>query len=259
MGPVCAPADRRPGGVRARAGAGRGRLGRAAGRAAAGARAARRAAGSRAAERAQPGREHPRARAGTTTSPPELQLPPAGAPARAQARQEHELSFRLAEDPERLDADLEALFRAARGALERARGRARSRTTGAPPSTATSPAARCERGWLRLWLLELDGAVAAAWYGLALRPARALLPGRARPGAGAARRRLRAARPQRARGVRGRHARVRLPARRRGLQGPLHRRRHRRHDAGRPAAARSGARPSRWRRACRSVLASRLR
>ena len=77
---------------------------------------------------------------------------------------EHDLHFRLADDPNRLDTDLELLFRlheerwgeAGSGALSGRRGafhRAFARVA-------------LERGWLRLWVLELDGAPAAAWYGL---------------------------------------------------------------------------------------------
>jgi CelD/BcsL family acetyltransferase involved in cellulose biosynthesis len=78
---------------------------------------------------------------------------------------EHDLSFRLSDDPDRLDADLDALFRLhddrwsgeGSGALQEDRRLAFHRDFA---RTAL------ERGWLRLWLLELDGRVAAAWYGL---------------------------------------------------------------------------------------------
>ena len=75
---------------------------------------------------------------------------------------EHELSFRFCDDPERLDEDLGVLFRL---------HLARWGDTGAWYSPAAEAfhrefAARAlERGWLRLWLLELDGRPAAAWYG----------------------------------------------------------------------------------------------
>jgi CelD/BcsL family acetyltransferase involved in cellulose biosynthesis len=75
---------------------------------------------------------------------------------------EHELSFRFCDDPERLDEDLGVLFRL---------HLARWADTGAWYSPAAEAfhrefAARAlERGWLRLWLLELDGRPAAAWYG----------------------------------------------------------------------------------------------
>lgn len=75
---------------------------------------------------------------------------------------EHDLSFRFCDDPERLDDDLGVLFRL---------HLARWSDTGAWYSPAAEAfhrefAARAlERGWLRLWLLELDGRPAAAWYG----------------------------------------------------------------------------------------------
>jgi CelD/BcsL family acetyltransferase involved in cellulose biosynthesis len=73
---------------------------------------------------------------------------------------EHALQFRLTTDAAELDSDLSLLF-----SLHRARW------------GDTSPFARwegfhrdfarvaLERGWLRLWFLELDGRPAAAWYG----------------------------------------------------------------------------------------------
>jgi CelD/BcsL family acetyltransferase involved in cellulose biosynthesis len=75
---------------------------------------------------------------------------------------EHELTFRLCDDPERLDDDIGTLIRL---------HLARWSETGAWFSPAAEAfhrefAARAlERGWLRLWLLELDGRPAAAWYG----------------------------------------------------------------------------------------------
>jgi CelD/BcsL family acetyltransferase involved in cellulose biosynthesis len=77
---------------------------------------------------------------------------------------EHDLRFRLADDPDRLDADLEALFAlhgerwstAGSGALEERRA----------AFHRDFARVALDRGWLRLWLLELDGRPAAAWYGL---------------------------------------------------------------------------------------------
>lgn len=77
------------------------------------------------------------------------------------AEGEHGLAFRLADDPARLDADLDSLFR-----LHRLRW----------AGTTTDFAAReafhrafahvaFERGWLRLWLLETDGKAVGAWHG----------------------------------------------------------------------------------------------
>jgi CelD/BcsL family acetyltransferase involved in cellulose biosynthesis len=73
------------------------------------------------------------------------------------------LSFRLADDPDRLDADMDALFRLH---AERWKGE----TTGvfASPGDDFHRAfarAALERGWLRLWLAEVDGETVAAWYG----------------------------------------------------------------------------------------------
>jgi CelD/BcsL family acetyltransferase involved in cellulose biosynthesis len=77
---------------------------------------------------------------------------------------EHELRFRLSEDPARLDADLAVLFRL-HGERWGERG---SGALGERRAAFHRDFARLalERGWLRLWLLELDGRPAAAWYGL---------------------------------------------------------------------------------------------
>jgi CelD/BcsL family acetyltransferase involved in cellulose biosynthesis len=77
---------------------------------------------------------------------------------------DHDLRFRLADDPDRLDADLEVLFAlhgerwstAGSGALEERRA----------AFHRDFARVALDRGWLRLWLLELDGRPAAAWYGL---------------------------------------------------------------------------------------------
>jgi CelD/BcsL family acetyltransferase involved in cellulose biosynthesis/dTDP-4-amino-4,6-dideoxygalactose transaminase len=74
------------------------------------------------------------------------------------------LRFRLADDPDRLDADLDVLI-----ALHRARWRSEGvdafegrRETFHREFARTA----LSRGWLRLWFAELNGAPAAAWYGL---------------------------------------------------------------------------------------------
>lgn len=77
---------------------------------------------------------------------------------------EHDLRFRLSDDPDRLDADLDVLFAlheerwttAGSGALEERRA----------AFHRDFARVALDRGWLRLWLLELDGKPAAAWYGL---------------------------------------------------------------------------------------------
>jgi CelD/BcsL family acetyltransferase involved in cellulose biosynthesis len=76
---------------------------------------------------------------------------------------EHELSFRLTTDPERLDADLDTLI-----ALHDARWGGTTGTFAGPLGDFHRDFARAalERGWLRLWIAELDGKPAAAWYGL---------------------------------------------------------------------------------------------
>jgi CelD/BcsL family acetyltransferase involved in cellulose biosynthesis len=76
-------------------------------------------------------------------------------------RREHEVRFRLSDDPAQLHDDLDILF-----SLHSARWK------GGGLFTSTSEGfhrefAVCalERGWLRLWMLEVDGAPVAAWYG----------------------------------------------------------------------------------------------
>lgn len=71
-------------------------------------------------------------------------------------------TFRLAQGPDRLDADLNALFR-----LHRLRFDDTQSGSFAGMESFHRAFARIalERGWLRLWLLELDGEAIAAWYG----------------------------------------------------------------------------------------------
>lgn len=82
---------------------------------------------------------------------------------RALAR-DHEVTYRLTEDPERVDADLSTLF-----ALHQLRwGEEGSGAFAGPRGSfhREFAAAALGRGWLRLWILEADGAAVAAWYGL---------------------------------------------------------------------------------------------
>jgi CelD/BcsL family acetyltransferase involved in cellulose biosynthesis len=78
-----------------------------------------------------------------------------------QLAQGHDLQYRLASDPARLHDDLDTLF-----ALHAARW-----TDSLSPFIANEAFHRkfarraLERGWLRLWFLELDGVARAAWYG----------------------------------------------------------------------------------------------
>jgi CelD/BcsL family acetyltransferase involved in cellulose biosynthesis len=76
---------------------------------------------------------------------------------------EHDISFRLAEDPNRLDADLEDLFWLHNQRWEGYSGALLERRAAFHRDFAHIA---FERGWLRLWLLEVDGRTVAAWYGL---------------------------------------------------------------------------------------------
>jgi CelD/BcsL family acetyltransferase involved in cellulose biosynthesis len=73
---------------------------------------------------------------------------------------EHTVAIRLADDPDRLKSDLDTLF-----ALHRARWPGSKWFAGAEAFHREFAAVALERGWLRLWILALDGAPAAAWYG----------------------------------------------------------------------------------------------
>ncbi|MDX6510810.1 MAG: hypothetical protein QOE36_314 [Gaiellaceae bacterium] len=69
--------------------------------------------------------------------------------------------YRLADDPARLDDDLTTLFRLHRERWQKPTGfgsREDFHRRWAPVAL--------ERGWLRFWLLELEGRPLAAWYGL---------------------------------------------------------------------------------------------
>jgi CelD/BcsL family acetyltransferase involved in cellulose biosynthesis len=76
---------------------------------------------------------------------------------------EHGLTYRLSDDPGRLDRDLDVLF-----ALHRARWQAEG--SGALDGTREAfhrdfAAAALDRGWLRLWMAEVGDRPIAAWYG----------------------------------------------------------------------------------------------
>jgi CelD/BcsL family acetyltransferase involved in cellulose biosynthesis len=75
---------------------------------------------------------------------------------------ETDFRFRLSEDPDRLDADLDVLFR-----LHAARWRDGGSTFLGRDERFHREFARLalDRGWLRLWILELDGTPAGAWLG----------------------------------------------------------------------------------------------
>src|SRR5262249_29652803 len=79
---------------------------------------------------------------------------------------EHFLRYRLAGDKHRLQADLDTLF-----ALHEARwGQRGSGQLTGPRAGFVREFAACalERGWLRLWFLELNGSAVAAWLGFRL-------------------------------------------------------------------------------------------
>lgn len=75
----------------------------------------------------------------------------------------HDVRYRLADDPLRLQDDLTILFE-----LHTARwgGEGSKTLAGSRAAFHREWAARAlRRGWLRLWFLEIDGAPVAAWYG----------------------------------------------------------------------------------------------
>jgi CelD/BcsL family acetyltransferase involved in cellulose biosynthesis len=76
---------------------------------------------------------------------------------------QHELSFRLSEDPARLEADLDTLIRLHRLRWGEGEGAFERRAVVAFHHDFAAAALR--RGWLRLWTMEVDGEPAAAWYG----------------------------------------------------------------------------------------------
>jgi CelD/BcsL family acetyltransferase involved in cellulose biosynthesis/dTDP-4-amino-4,6-dideoxygalactose transaminase len=76
---------------------------------------------------------------------------------------EHELRYRLAADPDRLDEDFALLCRLH---AQRWAGGESDAFRGARRAFLADFARRAlARGWLRLWFLELDGRPAAAWLG----------------------------------------------------------------------------------------------
>jgi CelD/BcsL family acetyltransferase involved in cellulose biosynthesis len=77
---------------------------------------------------------------------------------------EHDVRFRRSEDPEQLRTDIETLFRL-HGARWEGRGGSSSDTPRARAFHHEFSARAFERGWLRLWIMEVDGEPVAAWYG----------------------------------------------------------------------------------------------
>lgn len=72
----------------------------------------------------------------------------------------HGLEYRLATEPARLESDLDTLF-----ALHAARWGESPWFAPARDFHQEFAAVALERGWLRLWFLELDGKAAAGWLG----------------------------------------------------------------------------------------------
>jgi CelD/BcsL family acetyltransferase involved in cellulose biosynthesis len=77
-------------------------------------------------------------------------------------RREHELRYRLADDPDRLDDDFNLLCE-----LHERRwgGDSEAFTGGRRPFLRDFARVALDRGWLRLWFLELDERAVAAWLG----------------------------------------------------------------------------------------------
>ncbi len=73
-----------------------------------------------------------------------------------------QVTYRLCEDPNRLEADMHTLMR-----LHAARwGETGAFSAARAPFHLDFARRALERGWLRLWMLELDQRPVAAWYGL---------------------------------------------------------------------------------------------
>ena len=75
---------------------------------------------------------------------------------------EHDLRFRLCDEPDRLEDDMRTLFALHDARWEGATGTFTGRQAAFHLDFAR---AALDQGWLRLWLLELDGTAVAAWYG----------------------------------------------------------------------------------------------
>jgi len=78
-------------------------------------------------------------------------------------QRDHRLSYRRTEDADRLSSDLDTLIR-----LHRDRWRGEGQDAFRGPLEAFHrqfAEVAMDRGWLRLWILDLDGQAAAAWYG----------------------------------------------------------------------------------------------
>ena len=76
---------------------------------------------------------------------------------------DHGLRYRRTEDPDRLEQDLDIVF--GLHALRWGEGQTEFQGGHARALHRDFAAAALERGWLRLWIAELNGRPAAAWYG----------------------------------------------------------------------------------------------
>ncbi len=83
---------------------------------------------------------------------------------RRRLESDHGLIFRMTERVDDLPADLDQFFRL-HDARWDSRGGSSSRDPAAREHIRLFARDTLERGWLRLWLAEADGAPAAAWYG----------------------------------------------------------------------------------------------
>jgi CelD/BcsL family acetyltransferase involved in cellulose biosynthesis len=83
---------------------------------------------------------------------------------RRKLEKEHELSFRMTTDPDRFDADFDTFFHLHEERWSD-RGGSSSGADEVREFQRAFAAAALERGWLRLWIAEADGAPRAAWYG----------------------------------------------------------------------------------------------
>ncbi len=141
------------------------------------------------------------------------------------------VSYRLAADPDRLQRDLDTLFR-----LHRARwGGAETPFLQAAAFHREFAQLALREGWLRLRFLEIDGRPVAALYGFRFAGAESAYQAGRDPALRQPAGRLRPACPRRARGTRGRDARVPSAARRRGVQGAVRDQRPRPRDVWAPA------------------------
>jgi CelD/BcsL family acetyltransferase involved in cellulose biosynthesis len=83
---------------------------------------------------------------------------------RRKLERDHQLRFRMTETPAELEADLDGFFEL-HDERWRRRGGSSSQDPAARAHLRLFAAAALQRGWLRLWTAEADGAPAAAWYG----------------------------------------------------------------------------------------------